>query len=155
MHQRLRYLAHGAAALLVAALVSGCPVQFISLYDEQTDKAVTALQRKVDSFLVRLEGQSKPPECSHENHRRFYEEARVDLSGIQVRAGAIPQNEKTVEQLALLASSLGSLEKLHRLKSPQAACMDADELAPLRINFNTSFTAILKLELTKKRQAAP
>ena len=154
MHQRLRYLAHGAAALLVAALVSGCPVQFISLYDEQTDKAVTALQRKVDSFLVRLEGQSKPPECSHESHRRFYEEARVDLSGIQVRAGASAQNEKTVEQLALLASSLGSLEKLHRLKGRQA-CLEADELAPLRSNFNTSFTAILKLELAKKRQAAP
>lgn len=154
MHIRMQCLARTVAALLVAAFVAGCPVQFISLYDEQTDRAVTALQRKVDNFLVRLEGQSKPPECTHENHRRFYEEARVDLSAIQVRAGAISQNERTVEQLGLLASSLGSLEKLHRLKGRQD-CLDADQLAPLRSNFNTSFTAILKLELAKKRQAAP
>lgn len=154
MHLRLRSLAHGAAALLAAALLAGCPVQFISLYDEQTDRAVTALQRKVDTFLVRLAGQRKPPECIHESHRGFYEEARVDLSGIQVRAGAIPQNEKTVEQLALLASSLDTLEKLHRLKGAQA-CLDAEQIAPLRSNFNTSFTAILKLELAKQRQQAP
>lgn len=136
------------AAIFVAAgmALSGCAIQLISKYDEATDKAVTALQKKTEAHLVALEAVQGLPECKYEKHKQFYEEARVDISAITVRAAAIPKNEITTQQAGLLAGNLGSLEKLHRM-----ACLSGDQIAPLRTQFNSSFTAILKLELAKRR----
>ena len=136
------------AAVFVAAVLalSGCSIQLISKYDEATDKAVTALQKKTEAHLVALEAVQGLPDCKYEKHKQFYEEAKVDISAITVRAAAIPKNEITTQQAGLLAGSLGSLEKLHRI-----ACLSGDQIAPLRTQFNSSFTAILKLELAKRR----
>lgn len=137
--------------------ISGCTVKLIASYDETTDKNVTALQRKMESFLTDLEAKDGLPECSYEKNSTFYSESKVDLSAIKVRAEAIPKNEITVKQITLLGSSLIDLESLHKLKdkkpksSGQLKCISADEIAPLRAAFNSIFTAILKLELAKKR----
>ncbi len=145
--------------LVVAMLValSGCTVKLISNYDEQTDKEVTAFQKKVESFLVKLEGLDGSPECTYDYHKSFYEDAKVEVSSIQVRAAALPQNAITTEQVDLLSRSLGSLEELHKGKIKKGIgknCISKDEIQPLRESFNTSFTAILKLELAKKRGEA-
>jgi len=149
-----RWLSSHILLLVVLVLgASGCTVRLIGSYDEQIDKSVTALQQKVDTFLVKLAGEHSP-ECTYEQHKQFYEEATVDLSGIKVRAEAIPNNSITVQQIDLLASSLNDIEKLHQLKSAKPAgknCLSAEEIEPIRQSMNTSFTAILKLELAKKR----
>lgn len=136
-----------STVLFITALaLSGCTVKLISSYDETTDKTVTALQKKTESHLVALEAEEGLPECRYEKHKQFYDEAKVDVSAIAVRAAAIPKNEITTTQTELLANSLASLEKLHKI-----ACLSKDQIAPLRIQFNSSFTAILKLELAKRR----
>ena len=161
MRESPRYCARnlGFCAVLTAILLAsaGCTVRFIGGYDEQTDNAVTALQQKVDGFLIRLEGLEDSSDCTYEHHKTFYEQVKVDVSGIQVRAAAKPNNSITLKQIELLSSSLDSLEQLHKLKSRKPAgsnCLSKDEIEPLRQNMNTSFTAILKLELAKKRGAA-
>ncbi|MGD8261986.1 MAG: hypothetical protein PVG70_01555 [Desulfobacterales bacterium] len=130
-------------ALLVA---SGCSVKLISSYDEKTDNAVTELQKKFETFFVTVESQEGSPECKYENHQSFYQESKVEISAIEVRARAVPKNEITVEQIELLKDSLDKLEKLHKI-----SCLSPEQISLLRSNFNTSFTAILKLELAKKR----
>jgi hypothetical protein len=140
-------------AALLALLASGC-VQFISNYDEQTDRSVTALQKKMETFFVKLEGQAGLPECVYDKHKSFYEEAKVDVSGLKLRVEAIPQNTITSEQILLLERSLSTLEALHKTKSARPLgenCLSVAEIQPLRANFNISFTSILKLELAKKR----
>lgn len=136
------------AILSIAGLVaiSGCAVKLVSSYDETTDKTVSALQKKTETHLVNLEAVDGLPECVYPKHKAFYDEAKVDVSAIAVRAAAIPKNEITTEQALLLSSSLGTLERLHKI-----ACISKDQIAPLRTQFNSSFTAILKLELAKKR----
>lgn len=136
----------GAFLLAVVIALPGCPVRLISSYDETTDKAVTALQKKTESHLIALESLEGLPECSYNKHKAFYDEAKVDVSAIEVRAAAAPKNEITTQQTQLLASSLESLEKLHKI-----ACLSKAQIKPLRSNFNSSFTAILKLELAKRR----
>jgi GTPase Era involved in 16S rRNA processing len=136
----------GAAFLTIAVALSGCAVKLISSYDETTDKTVTALQKKTEAHLVALEAVDGLPECKYEQHKQFYSEAKVDVSAIAVRVAAIPKNDITTEQTMLLTSSLESLEKLHKI-----ACLSKDQIAPLRTQFNSSFTAILKLELAKRR----
>lgn len=135
--------------LLVVALgVSACTVKLVSSYDEATDRAVTELQRKVETFLVDLGSQAGSLKCSYDNHKAFYRDVKIDLSAIRVRAAALSQNELTVEQLRLLEDSLNKLEQLHKI-----GCPSTEQLNALRTAFNSSFTAILKLELTKKRGA--
>ena len=131
--------------VLLSFLLSACTVTLISQYDEVTDKSVTALQRKVEQHLVSLESVAGTPDCPYAKYQKFYEEAKVDVSAIRTRAEATPKNEITVEQIGLLGSSLGDLEQLHQL-----GCISKNQIPPLRIPLNTTFTAILKLELAKK-----
>lgn len=134
-------------------LLSGCAIQLVSSYDEKTDVAATALQRKFESFFVKLEGLKIPPACGHEVNKSFYDESKVDVSAIQVRVAAVPQNEITIEQTELLSKNLMALEHLHELKG-KTRCLSPDEIKPLRQAFTSSLTAILKLELAKKRGQA-
>lgn len=134
------------ASLSLVLVMSGCTVKLISDYDSSTDKAVTALQKKTETHLIALENAEGPPECRIEKHRKFYDEAKVDVSAIAVRAAAIPQNERTIEMAQLLADSLEKLEELHEI-----SCLNEDQIKTLRSSFNSSFIAILKLELAKRR----
>jgi hypothetical protein len=86
----------GFLALILAT--AACQVALISQYDEQTDKSVTDLHKEVERCLVAL-----VTRCVYEHHKSFYQEGRADLGAIRVRAQAIPNNDRTVEQLALLA----------------------------------------------------
>lgn len=137
-----------AFVLTIALLVplSGCSVKFISSYDEKTDNSVTQLQKDFETFFVTVEGQAGLPECEYKNHTKFYQDSKVAVSGIEVRAQAIPENDITVEQVGLLKDSLGKLEQLHKI-----GCFTPGQVENLRSSFNTSITAILKLELAKKR----
>ena len=138
---------HAFFGLLVLIFsLSGCSITLISSYDENTDKAVTKLQKDFETFFVTVDGQAGLPECKYDNHKKFYQNSKVAISAIAVRAKAIPKNEITVEQVGLLEESLLSLEKLHKID-----CFSNDQVVNLRSSFNTSITAILKLELAKKR----
>lgn len=133
-------------SFLVLFALSCCSIKLISSYDEKTDNAVTQLQKEVETFFVIIEGQVGLPECAYDNHKKFYQDSKVAISAIEVRARAIPNNTLTIEQIGLLKDSLDKLEKLHKL-----GCFSDDQVENLRNSFNTSFTAILKLELAKKR----
>lgn len=140
-----RYLLLLVVSLLVLA-TSGCAsVKLIADYDEQVDVAVTQFQRKMESFLVSLERNAGTEEAAYARNTKFYDDVRVDLSAIGVRAAAIPDNDVTIQQLTLLSENVGILEKLHRFG------ISANDIPPIRTAFNVSCTAILRLELAKKR----
>ena len=131
---------------LLILMVSGCTnIRLIADYDEQTDVAVTQVQRKLEQFLVSLERNIGREEASYSRNTKFYDDIRVDLSAIRVRATAIPDNDRTVQSIRLLIDTVDNLEKLHQLG------LAANDIPPIRTAFNVSCTAILKLELAKKR----
>ncbi len=127
-------------------ILCACNIQLISHYDETTDKAVTVLQKKMEAHLLSLEAKAGLPECMYAFFQPTYQDLKVDASAIAVRAAAIPKNEITAEQALLLGKNIETLEQLHQL-----ACVSKEQIAPLRIQFNSGFTAILKLELAKRR----
>lgn len=134
-------------ALAAWLAASGCTVKLIGDYDEATDKGATALHRKVETFLTKLERTAGTPAGAHGAlGMNFYPEAMVDTRALMIRARAIPQNEITVEMLDLVAKNLGLLEELHK-----AGIGAPEQVAPLRAAFDAQFTAILRLELAKKR----
>ena len=141
-HQRLNTF----SAFILVLILSSCSVQLVSDYDEETDKNVTALHEKVETFFVSLEDKTDEPECTYESNKSFYQEVHVATSALEVRAKAIPKNDITLQHIALLDNSFEKLKELHLL-----GCIGSEQIPLLRSDFNTHFTAILKLELAKKR----
>ena len=144
---RLRWLAL-SVVLVVAA---GCAVRLISEYDDTTDREVMQLQRSVDSFLRGLARKPRPPGCTYAARSGFYDTTASGISSLTIRNRARDKNDLTVQQLVLLDSSLSILERLHRIRG-DSTCMAPEAIEPIRANFNTSFAAILRLELAKKRK---
>ncbi|MBU1689682.1 MAG: hypothetical protein KJ958_15090 [Gammaproteobacteria bacterium] len=138
----MRYL----LALVLALSASACTVRLIADYDAATDKAVTALQREVETFFVKLANTAGTTAADYSRHRDFYERIKVDIAAIEVRVAAKPRNELTLEQIKLLRDSLSKLEEIHK-----EGIRDSKLVEHLRGQFNTAFVAILKLELTKQR----
>jgi len=129
--------------LLAAHLLLGaCSMVASSHYDGKTDRALTKLHEQTAEFFV---GAANPIDCEHNHYLDFYQQSRVAVSGLQVRAKAMADNRFTVEQLQLLASSYEGLEQLHRL-----GCFSEAQVEDLWAVFDAGFSAVLRLELAKK-----
>jgi len=150
MKELLRIL---SKCIVVIMLLSGCTIQFVSKYDDRTDTNVTALQKKFDTYFINLKSESYPA-CSYSNHISFYNDAKIQLSGIQVRAKAIPLNDITIKQLESLSLAISDLEKSQQLKDKESSCINPLLIDTDQVMFNSIFTAILKLEIAKKRGEA-
>lgn len=142
-----RYIfASGTLTLILILTLAGCAsIRLISEYDRETDVAVTAFQKKMERFLISLERNIGKEKAEYKNNAGFYDGIKVDLSAIRVRVAAIPKNEITIQQIDLLIENVNNLERIHKLG------MTHEDIPPLRTAFNESCTAILKLELAKKR----
>lgn len=131
---------------ILCLTVTGCmSVRLIANYDEQIDKGVTAFQKTMESHISTLESQVGTPKADYGNYVEFYRQVKVDLSALRVRAAAQAKNEITVQQLQLLTDNVELLERMHK------EGLKPNDTNPIRDAFNRGATAILKLELAKKR----
>jgi hypothetical protein len=135
--------------LLSASLLGACTVKLISDYDPQTDQALTALQRKMETFFVDLEDKIGTEQAEYRYFEDFYDEVRVDISAIRLRASALPKNEITLEQVVRLEENIGLLEEVH-----EEGIGSVEVVQVIREDFNTALSNILRLELAKKRGEA-
>ena len=146
---RLRFLFPFMVVIILPLALVGCSVKFISDYDEVTDRSVIELQKRVETFLVKMEGVAGTSAGEYANNRAFYDETKVALSGMRVRAAAIPKNELTMQAVALIEENIENLRQLHERRGEKGLSKLLVE--PIRTALNTQFTAIMKLELAKKR----
>ncbi len=131
--------------LAVWLALAGCTsVSLIAGYDQKIDEGVTALQKRTGAFLVKLERTCQTPEGSYAQNLSFYDEAKVELSALQSRAAAIPQNKLTSDQLALLQDSYDKLEAQHKRGFTPLVVAETRKL------LDSQFTSILTLELAKQ-----
>ncbi len=147
-------LSRWLSSILLLVLISGCvTVKLVGDYDEQIDKGTTALQKEVETFLVKLESTAPKPEDKVEDYgknKQFYADAKVTISGLRVRADATERNSLTVRMFDRLLNNLNLLEQMH---SEGITRKEISEL--IRGAFTTQFTAILTFELAKKRGEKP
>lgn len=131
----------------VMVLGVGCAsIKLISDYDKKTDEAITVLQRKFETFFVEIEGRVGSDEALYVNSTEFYQQIKIDISAIQLRARALPENEITEKQISILRENVLILEEFHKegIRSTEA-------IQPARDDFNRALSNILKLELAKMR----
>jgi hypothetical protein len=130
-------------AFVIGAL--GCTVRFIAPYDQKIDDGVTNLQKMTTEFLTTITSKGGSGPEDYKDHIKFYDDTHVALSGIRLRTEAVPQNEKTSEQLKVLEDMF---EKMRREDKEGGIKL---EVASSKANaFDRIFRAILTLELAKK-----
>ncbi|MDJ0908736.1 MAG: hypothetical protein QNI99_06065 [Woeseiaceae bacterium] len=142
------------AIICLAFLATACaPVQYVSQYDAVTDQGVTALQSKVNVHLTTLMAANES-NCAFSNHENFYAEASADVDALIVRAEIVNDqiegnlNRQTIGQLTGLKASITDLRDTHA----GAGCLSADAAGIALDLLNTTFRAILILEIAKKRE---
>lgn len=110
-------------------------------YDEQTDAALTALQKDILLHLRALELAKDPSEDRYFlAYRGFYR----DIDTLVTRAASRPKNTVQSQQLTSLRAQVTMLESLH------TGGFQVEEIAPVRLALSRTFRAILTLELLKK-----
>jgi hypothetical protein len=134
--------------------LGGCaqPVKLVGDYDEQLDKGVSQLQKDVETFLVKLESSAEKPADkveSYDKNKNVYDDFRVAVSVLRVRADSVERDGFTVGMLGKLSKNLTRLEDMHREGLAKA------EIKVIRDGLTAQFRAILTFELAKKRGEKP
>lgn len=132
--------------MTMALALSCSSIRLISEYDEITDKTVTLVQEKVANYFVKIERTIGTESAEYENYTDTFDEIKVDLNTLEVRAAAFEKNRIVQEQIQELKSMVKNLEELHKLEFTTY-----EQLEPLKKQFNSAFTAIIKLQLELKR----
>lgn len=101
-----------AIAVIVFLLATACTAT--AQYDPQFDSQVQALGRKVDLFLIDLEGVAGTVDGDYLTHQPFYDDLWLAFEELQLRAGQQPVNGATSASLAALSENLHQLERLHQ-----------------------------------------
>lgn len=143
---RVPLVAFLVALTLGSGILAGCTPRFVALYDAHTDEAVTALQRRTEEVLTRLERDLGTPMGSYEQFASAYAGLLIDTRAIRVRTAAKEQNGRQAEQLGEIEQQVRTVEGAHR-----GSILVPAMIGPIRNTFEQSFRAILALEFAKKR----
>src|SRR5690348_17298358 len=153
----LRLSAQGLIlSLCLVLLVPACAAP---LYDEQTDREITALQREVDGrltawiTLARSHDQTPVDKLSYRQNSEFYDQVDTDLTVLRTRmlASADPSAAKLVPVFDNLAASIGDLRKAHEAQDR----LGAAALVATRNQLNAQFSTLLTYELALDKGTAP
>lgn len=135
------------SVLIFSFFIQSCSnVRLISDYDEITDNTTNELQEKVSAFFIKMEREIGTDSAKYEYYISFYDNAKVDIEILTVRANAAEKNEIVQKQIKALGMMIRDLEKLHKIGFVSPA-----QIEPLRQPFNSAFTAIIKLQMALKR----
>ncbi len=132
------------ACLLTGVL--GCQVMVISSYDPEMDKGATALQKKMDAFLTKLDTQAGLPQTDYAWNMSFYEDYLVELRSLHLRAQSDAHNAVMAEQLQLMMDNLQQLRLAHK-----AGPLTPSTLQATRDVFNQDWKKVIGMELAKRR----
>lgn len=134
--------------MMLLALSSCKTVRLISDYDAVTDNVINALQEKVSRFFIQVYGDLETGDAKYDHYKEFYQEAKVDLVSLKIRADAFDKNTIVQQQIAELYNMIDKLEQLHKL-----GFSVPEQIKPLELPFNAAFTAMIRLQLALKRGA--
>lgn len=133
---------------LLPLLLAGCSVLFVSPYDEMTDRAISDLVVKTETFLVRYSATTndlgrlvKAGRAFDDEAAKFYNEARGAAAAILLRSEQKDKNQEEIKMLRDLSSQYDRLEASHRLGT-----ITKTSAAGL----HTTLRALLQVQLTKK-----
>ncbi len=149
MDKRLFIRTHGVlfySAVLFAFILNGCfSVKFVADYDEAVDKQVTELYRSISTYMQDIVNAPQVSTADSIARAAKYKNIQVDIGILKLRATAKDKNDEQIQQVDLLADSWETIAKLQVLNASSKEFINAQSALEI------SLTAILKLELAKKK----
>ena len=91
-------IAKNGLVLAVLLALSGCSLVSTNPYDSSADKAITKLHKQTVEFIAES-AKADEPDCGYSHHLPFYQNSKVSMSSLLVRARAMADNDITVSQL--------------------------------------------------------
>lgn len=133
--------------IIITSVLSGCAgIRLLSEYDEITDKKIAELHEKFIRHFVKLERVIGTEEANYENFVIFYDDVKVDIRILKVRANVFEENIILLESLNDLEKNTNDLQTLHKI-----GFNDNEEILPVRNAFDSSFSAMIKFMNALKR----
>jgi hypothetical protein len=126
--------------------MAGCHVTLNSAYDPEMDKAATALQKKMDTFLTKMETNAGLPQTDYSWNVGFYDDYVVDLRSVHLRAQTDKANSFMEQQLRIMLENLQQLRLAH-----EAGPLALPTIQATRDLFNKSWQMIIAQEMAKRR----
>ncbi|MGA3287049.1 MAG: hypothetical protein ABSD46_06465 [Bacteroidota bacterium] len=134
------------SVVFFAFIINGCfSVKLIADYDEAVDKQVTEIYRNISTYMQDLANTPQVSGTDSIARVSKYNSVQLDISTLKLRASDKDKNSQQIQQIELLVDSwnkIGELQKLHPTK---------DMIQSAQSGFEITLTAILKLEIAKKR----
>ena len=135
-----------SALMILCLILASCAhVTLIAPYDERIDKGISELQKNTTAFFVKIERQGGSDKEDYKHYIQFYDDSKVAVKSLLIRAGATAQNEKTEGQVKALMDKYNSLENQHMTVGLTSYTIPITETS-----FDLIFRAILALEVAKK-----
>jgi hypothetical protein len=142
-------VARALLTLILLATAACTHVQLVSNYDEITDQSATELQKKIESFVHKMEATAGTPAGTYSSNAAVYDDFRTDLSSLEIRARAFDLNSGTIKIIESIRTNVDNLENLHKTGGARGLRKEIAE--PALSALNIQFTALIKAELAKKR----
>lgn len=140
----LQKLGIGIFALTILA---GCfSVRLISDYDEVMDKTIAELHESSTRLLINVERNIGTEKANYSNYVNTYENMKVKLNVLDIRAAGLNKNRIIKGQLVELRNTINNMEKLHKI-----GFYSTDQLKLLEQPLNSLFGAMTKLQMALKR----
>ncbi len=138
MNSRTLHRPAPAILALLCLALAGCAVQFVSRYDEFTDRALHDLHIRTNEFIAR----ASATRATYAESVPFYEEAKATVRAIRTRAELQADNQNEINQLVALEDQFERLEAKHRLGPLRPSLAGSLELG---------FRKLIRIQLAKKR----
>lgn len=145
-----RSIKNTLAAFVITTMATGC-ISMVAPYDLQTENSLMSINGKASEILIDLEKNQRLPQKEYKQFHEAYKAIHLELSDLELRASAIPKNHSTQKQIALLTQTVKKLEALHQLDFGKTPFGKQEAIKTSKISIKHSLSAMLKLELAKKR----
>ena len=109
-----RLIKKALTSLVITFAVTGC-ANMGAPYDSQTENSLMSINSKTSAILIDLEQNQSLPKKDYQQFQEAYKAIHLELSNLALRASAIPKNNRTQKQVALLTNTVKQLEALHQL----------------------------------------
>lgn len=142
--------------LVILSLVmamSACTARLVAPYDERLDAMTSSLQKATDAHVTAVMDAARSrdqAQFAYPNFQDGYAKLYLDLRALKVRSASLADNQRTTEQVDLVAQTLELLEIQHLRDTNRQVVASPYMLEDTRDMLNAQYGNILTLELAKK-----
>jgi len=126
-------------------ILSSCSVELVSPYNSALMKSLNTVQKQTNVILLGVKQNINAPKANYKNYASKYVRIEAEMADIISNAKAIPNNQVTTKQIAILQHSLAEMKQMH-----QRGFKSVKVVNLIQKTLNDDFTAVYRLQYVKQ-----